>query len=282
VVDGGAETINFRNRYLTADGELRWLEWNARVDEKRKLIYATARNITAQVEAEQALAKQSESLEETVRTRTKALEESRLEVLQRLAFTAEHRDDDTYEHTERVGRTAARIARQLGFKPEDVELIRRAAPLHDIGKVGVPDAVLLKPGDLTPEEFEQMKKHVEVGAQILARGRFDVLHVARTIAQTHHERWDGKGYMHGLAGTDIPLVGRITAVADVFDALTHDRPYKPAWPLEEAVAEIRRGAGSRFDPDVVDAFLELDHARLLFPIGLRPRESEYAGAGLLH
>ncbi|MDQ2675299.1 MAG: HD domain-containing protein [Actinomycetota bacterium] len=262
----GMETINFRNRYRTADGDYRWLDWNAHPETQSGEIHATARDITAQVEAEETLRTQSETLEETVRARTHELEQSRLEILQRLAITAEFRDDDTHQHTERVGRTAARIARQLGFDTEDVELIRRAAPLHDIGKVGVPDAVLWKPGLLTEDEFEVMKTHVEIGAKILAQGRFPVLNVARTIALSHHERWDGTGYPYGLGGEDIPLVGRITAVADVFDALTHARPYKPAWTIAAAVKEILAQAGKQLDPEVVAAFLRLDHARLLHPV----------------
>ena len=191
--------------------------------------------------------------------------------MQRLAIAAEYRDDDTHEHTERVGRTAARIAKQLGFSREDVDLIRRAAPLHDIGKVGIPDSVLLKAGPLTPEEFEAMKEHVEIGAKILAHGRFPVLHVAKTIALAHHERWDGTGYPFDLRGEAIPMVGRIAAVADVFDALTHARPYKRAWSVKAAVDEIEGNAGKHFDPKVVEAFMALDHARLLHPvIGLRP------------
>ena len=268
---GGIRTVSFRNRYRTADGSYRWLEWNVHpVAEERKL-YGSARDITAQVEAERVLRDQSEQLENTIRERTKALEDSRLEVLQRLAIAAEYRDDDTNQHTERVGRTAARIARQLGLGDEDVKLIRRAAPLHDIGKVGVPDAVLLKRGELTEDEYKAMQEHVQIGASILANGRFSVLHLARTIALSHHERWDGSGYPYGLSGENIPLVGQITAVADVFDALTHERPYKPAWSIDAAVAEIAKNAGVHFDPKVVDAFLALDHARLLHPVGrLRP------------
>ena len=273
----GMASISFRNRYRTADGDYRWLEWNVQPDAEDRKLYATARDISAQKEAEQALQHQSLRLEQTVRDRTRELEESRLEVLQRLAVAGEYRDDDTYQHTERVGRTAARIARQLGLPRDEVNLIRRAAPLHDIGKVGVPDAVLLKPGKLTAEEYKLVKDHVEIGAKILSQGRFSVLHVARTIALTHHERWDGRGYPYGLVGADIPLVGRITAVADVFDALTHARPYKPAWTVQAAVAEIEGGAGDHFDPEVVEAFMALDHARLLHPVGgLRPQRASPA------
>jgi PAS domain S-box-containing protein/putative nucleotidyltransferase with HDIG domain len=267
----GIKTVSFRNRYRTADGDYRWLEWNVHPDPDARRLYGMARDISAQKEAEDAFQKQSEQLEQTIRDRTKALEASRLEVLQRLAIAAEYRDDDTNQHTERVGRTAARIARRLGLSEKDVKLIRRAAPLHDIGKVGVPDAVLLKRGELTEDEYEAMQEHVQIGASILAQGQFAILNVARAIALSHHERWDGSGYPYGLKGADIPLVGRITAVADVFDALTHERPYKPAWKTDAAVAEIEKNAGVHFDPEVVEAFLALEHSRLRHPVGgLRP------------
>ena len=263
---GGEETVSFRNRYRRADGEYRWLEWNVLPVAEERRLYATARDITVQHQAEQALQNQSDVLERTVRKRTEALEESRLETLQRLALAAEYRDDDTHQHTERVGRTAALIARELGLPDDAVALIRRAAPLHDIGKVGISDAVLLKPGKLTAEEYGAMQDHVKIGARILAEGKSPVLRLARKIALTHHERWDGSGYPQGHSGEPIPLAGRIAAVADVFDALTHERPYKSAWSLADAVNEIERLAGEHFDPRVVEAFAALDHRRLLEPI----------------
>lgn len=264
----GTDTISFRNRYRTAAGEYRWLEWQCHAVAAEERIYASARDVTVQQRAEAALQGQSELLEQTVRDRTQALEEARVETLQRLAVAAEYRDDDTHQHTERVGRTAALIARQLGLSQDTVALIRRAAPLHDIGKIGVSDAILLKPGKLTPEEFRLMQEHVSIGARILTGGKFAVLQLAREIALTHHERWDGTGYSSGLSREAIPLSGRIVAVADVFDALTHDRPYKEAWPLEDAVTEIERLAGRHFDPEVVKAFAALDHVRLLESVEL--------------
>jgi putative two-component system response regulator len=137
-----------------------------------------------------------------------------------------------------------------------VELIRRAAPLHDVGKIAIPDSILLKPGKLTPEEFEQMKTHTTLGAKMLSGGRFPLLRRAEEIALTHHERWDGTGYMM-LQSEAIPIAGRIVAVADVFDALIHERPYKQAWPLKEAIEEIERQRGRHFDARVVDVFLEI-------------------------
>ena len=164
----------------------------------------TARDITTQKQAEQALQNQSDILERTVRERTDALEESRLETLQRLAIAAEYRDDATYQHTERVGRTAAMISRRLGFGAKQAALLRRAAPLHDIGKVGIPDQILLKPGKLTESEWRVMKEHTEMGAKILGEGTFPVLQMAQEISLYHHERWDGTGYPSGIAGEKSP------------------------------------------------------------------------------
>jgi cyclic di-GMP phosphodiesterase len=147
-----------------------------------------------------------------------------------------------------------------------VQLIERAAPLHDIGKLAVPDAILLKPGRLTGDESDVMKGHTLVGAQLLAGSTSAVLRWGEVVARTHHEHWDGGGYPYGLASEAIPLSGRLVAVADTFDALTHERPYKRAWSLELAVDEVRRVAGSQLDPDVVQAFDQLDHSMLLGPI----------------
>ncbi len=200
---------------------------------------------------------QNRVLEERVRQRTKDLEAARLEILERLALAAEYRDDATGKHTRRVGRISALIGRELGLPSGSVKLLERAAPLHDIGKIAVPDRILLKPGPLTPEEFEVVKTHTVIGARILSGSRFDILRLAEQVALSHHERWDGQGYPHGLSQERIPLPGRIVAVADVFDALTHARPYKPAWSWDEAVAEVESQGGRQFDPRVVDAFLKL-------------------------
>lgn len=186
--------------------------------------------------------------------RTLELDEARLEILERLAKAAEFRDDETGLHTQRVGRMAGLIAAALELPEDEVELITRAAPLHDIGKIGVPDAVLLKVGRLTVEEFEVMKSHTVIGAAILSGSRVRLLAVGRDIALSHHEHWNGGGYPHGLRGEDIPIAGRAVAVADVFDALTHNRPYKPEWSPDHALAEIRRQSRVQFDPRVVDAF----------------------------
>jgi putative two-component system response regulator len=195
-------------------------------------------------------------LEAKVRERTRELEAAQIEIIERLARAAEFRDDNTGQHTERVGQMAALLARELGLPDAQVSLIRRAAPLHDVGKIGIPDSILLKLGKLTPAEFELVKTHTTIGARILSGSRFALLRLAEEIAFSHHEQWDGRGYA-GLAGDQIPLAGRIVTVADVFDALTQKRPYKAAWPVEEAIAEIERQRGRQFDPDVVDAFLRM-------------------------
>jgi len=205
---------------------------------------------------------QNQSLELRVAERTKELERAKLEILHLLARTAEYRDDETGQHTQRVGRMARDIALSLGLSRHEAELIEQATPLHDIGKIGIADDVLLKPGRFTPEEFEQMKRHTLIGARILGTSLFPVLRVAGEIALTHHEKWNGSGYPRGLSGEEIPLPGRIVALADFYDALTHERPYKKAWSHEEAIEEIRAQRGIHFDPAVVDAFLDTLGLRL--------------------
>ena len=204
------------------------------------------------------LQNQNQILDQKVRERTAELEATQNEILERLALAAEYSDDDTGEHTQRVGQMAAHIAQALGLPEAEVELIGRAALLHDVGKIAIPDAILLKPGKLTPEEFTHMQTHTALGAKMLSGGQFALMQLAEEIAFTHHERWDGTGYL-GLHGEAIPVAGRIVAVADVFDALTNERPYKKAWPHNEAIEEIQRQSGRQFDPRVVQAFLEIIH-----------------------
>ena len=191
------------------------------------------------------------------RVTRRELEQAQLEMLARLASAAEFHDDITGRHTRRVGELSVAIGERMGLPEHQLELLRVAAPLHDVGKIAIPDAVLGKPGSLTPEEFERVKTHTTIGAQMLAGSAFELLELAEQIALTHHEKWDGTGYPAGLAGEDIPITGRIVAVADVFDALTHERPYKPAWSIDDALAEMTSEAGSHFDPKVLDAFLDL-------------------------
>jgi PAS domain S-box-containing protein/putative nucleotidyltransferase with HDIG domain len=251
------ETVGFRNRFRAADGSFRWLEWSATGSPQEGLIYATARDVSAQVEAERQLANHAQVLEREVGERTRELENAHAKALKRLSLSAEYRDDETFHHTERVGVTAAEIAARLGLDESQARHLRQAAPLHDIGKLAIPDRILLKPGKLSPQEFEIMKTHAARGAELLHGSDSPVLEMATVIAASHHERWDGSGYPASLAGEAIPLVGRIVAVADVFDALTHDRPYKTAWTVTQALAEIENGAGSQFDPRVVAAFLAI-------------------------
>ncbi len=207
------------------------------------------------------LQRHAERLEEQVLARTAQLEEARLEILERLALAAEYRDDATGEHTRRVGRECAALAEALGLPADQVEDIRRAAPLHDVGKIAVPDSILLKRGSLTDDETERMREHTKVGASILSGSRSPMMRIAEEIALHHHECWDGSGYPNGSKGDQIPLVARIASVVDVFDSLTHERVYKRAWTTAEAMDEIEHLAGSKFDPVVVRAFLRI-HGRM--------------------
>lgn len=212
----------------------------------------------------QELAGQNRKLEERVTHRTRELEQTQLEVLQRLARAAEFRDDDTGHHTQRVAHTASTLARAAGLPEDEVQLITQAAPLHDVGKIAIPDAILLKPGKLTVDEFNVMKGHSVTGATILSGGSTPLIRMAENIARSHHERWSGGGYPDGLTQEAIPLPARIVALADVFDALTHARPYRPAWTIEATLAEIARLHTIQFDPRLVDVFLEMqDHSALI-------------------
>lgn len=209
----------------------------------------TAGDLHLQVRHQNAL------LEYRVRERTQELEDAYLETLERLTAAAELRDEYTGQHTRRVGELSEALARNLGLPVDQATLIRRAATLHDVGKIGIADQILLKRGPLSREEIDVMKTHAAVGARILTGGRSPLMVLAEEIALTHHERWDGSGYPRGLKGEAIPLAGRIVAVADAFDALLSHRPYRDALPMEEAISLITAGAGTHFDPMVVDALL---------------------------
>ena len=203
------------------------------------------------------LQQQNERLEKQVTERTQQLEGSQIEMLVRLAKAAEYRDEETGEHTWRVAHTCSLLARELGLGAERADMLLRAARLHDVGKIAIPDGILLKPTKLTPEEFSVVKTHTTVGAKLLSGGQSPLMKLAELIALNHHERFDGSGYPQGLQGQKIPIEGRIMAVADTFDALTHDRIHRKAWSVPDAVVEIESQRGKQFDPAVVDAFMNL-------------------------
>lgn len=203
------------------------------------------------------LRERNKRLESRVSERTRALEDAQFEMLRRLARAAEHRDDATGEHTRRVGAISARVAAELGLDQTLVDSIAVAAPLHDVGKIAVPDLILLKPAYLTMDEREVMRGHTLTGADLLAGASFSMMDVARQIALHHHERWDGNGYPHGLRGDAIPLPARIVCVVDALDAMTHDRPYRRAWSTDHALIEIERCSGTQFDPTVVESLQRL-------------------------
>ncbi len=222
--------------------------------------------------AREQLANSARSLERKVAERTYELDDARAETLQLLAVAVEYRDDHTSQHTARVGVIAEAIGARLGLRAEQVGRLREAATLHDVGKIAIPDRILLKRGNLSEQEQKAMEAHAALGARLLAQSSSPVLQMAAVIAATHHEWWDGSGYPSGLAGERIPIVGRVVAVADVFDALTHERPYKRAWPVAQALARIERASGSQFDPSVVSAFLTV-HEDVLAGAGAREEET---------
>jgi putative two-component system response regulator len=206
---------------------------------------------------QRTLVLQNEELERLIEVRTGELEDARVQILERLAIAAEYHDPETARHTRRVGEMSARIAAEIGWPAREIELLRRAAPLHDVGKIGVSADLLRKNGPLTDEEFEQVKLHTTIGARILSGGRIGLLDMAADIALSHHEQWDGGGYPRGLAGDAIPPAARIVSLADVFDSLTHVRPYKKAWSVFETLKSIEAGSGRKFDPAMVEAFLQV-------------------------
>jgi len=183
------------------------------------------------------------------------LRRSRLQVIQRLGQAAEYKDNETGMHVIRMSYYARQLALAAGFSEAQAEDLLNAAPMHDVGKIGIPDAILQKPGKLDADEWQVMRSHAEIGAAIIGEHAGGLLKMARTIALTHHEKWDGSGYPNGLKGEEIALEGRIVAIADVFDALTSERPYKRAWTVEEAIATMRRDSGVHFDPELIELFI---------------------------
>jgi putative two-component system response regulator len=200
---------------------------------------------------------QNKLLEDKVKERTQELYDTQLDVIQRLARAIEYRDSETGLHIVRMSHYASCLAAKAGLSLSDCELILTASPLHDIGKIGIPDSILRKPGRLTPEEWAIMKTHTTIGGELLSGSKSKFLMMAKEIALTHHERWDGSGYPQGLKGEEIPMVGRICGLSDVFDALLSQRPYKRAWGFDETLEEIKKGSGFHFDPKLVDSFLDI-------------------------
>lgn len=196
-------------------------------------------------------------LEKLVEVRTAELTRTRLQIIQRLGRAAEYRDNETGMHVIRMSRYSHLLAQQTGMDESGADLLLQASPMHDIGKIGTPDGILLKPGKLDENEWKVMMSHTWIGAEIIGDDPSELIQMARTVAMTHHEKWNGTGYPNRLSGENIPLAGRIVAVADIFDALTSVRPYKKAWPVDEALAYIRREAGQHFDPGLVPLFLEI-------------------------
>lgn len=215
---------------------------------------ARVRTLLSVKEYHDFLSNLADMLKAEVDKKTKELREAQLETVRRLGRAAEFRDDETGNHILRMSTYCAIVAKRLSLSDEEAEMILYASPMHDVGKIGIPDRILLKPGKLDPGEWEIMKRHTVWGAEILSGSKSQLLETARIIALTHHEKWDGSGYPNGLSGEEIPIFGRICAIADVFDALTSERIYKPAYSNEEAFAIIMEGKGKHFDPQVVDAF----------------------------
>lgn len=219
-------------------------------------LLARVRNLLDVHLAHLLLYDQKSVMEELVRERTEQLRDTRLQIVQRLGRAAEYRDNETGFHVIRMSRVSALLARSLGWDEGNCELMLHASPMHDVGKIGIPDAILLKLGKLDSREWEIMQTHSTIGAELMARDSSELLQLAHVIALTHHEKWDGSGYPHGLAGTTIPQAGRIVAVADVFDALTSVRPYKDAWPVDIAVTYMQDNIGKHLDPEVMMHFLQ--------------------------
>ena len=210
-------------------------------------------NVAYKQRLEQMVADRTEDLKRAI----EGIKLASLDTVHRLAHAAEYKDEDTGAHIQRVSLYSAAIARKMGLSDREVENILYAAPMHDVGKIGIPDRILLKTGKLDAEEWEIMKQHPLIGAELLRGSDVEFIRLAEIIALTHHEKWDGSGYPKGLQGTEIPIAGRIVAIADVYDALTSHRPYKSSYRTEQALDAIKASSGTHFDPDVVDAFFAI-------------------------
>jgi len=243
--------IIFITAKISTEDELRGLELGA-VDYISKPISPPI--VKARVRTHLALFDQNRELDRKVRAQTQELMETRLKIIQRLGRAAEYKDDDTGSHVIRMSHYARVLGLAAGMSESEADMLMQAAPMHDIGKIGIPDSILKKNGKLTDAEYEIMKNHCQIGADIIGEDSSELLQLARTVALTHHEKWSGNGYPRGLAGESIPRVGRIVAVVDVFDALTSTRPYKKTWPVERAMELLREAAGKHFDPLLISLF----------------------------
>jgi putative two-component system response regulator len=212
--------------------------------------------VLARVNTHLALHDQNRELARQVKEQTQAISDTRLKIIQRLGRAAEYKDDNTGMHVIRMSHYARVLGVAAGMNETMADMLLDAAPMHDIGKIGIPDSILQKAEDLTDQEWEIMQTHTDMGAEIIGIDESKLLQMARQVAATHHESWDGSGYPRGLQGEDIPLVGRIVAIADVFDALTTRRPYKEAWSVEDSIAYLQEQAGKKFDPDLVKVFVQ--------------------------
>ena len=221
------------------------------------VVKARVKTHLALKKAQEELKKQNLYLDEEVKRRTNELVQSQIEILERLGMAAEYRDEETGHHIQRMSTYCKLLGESVGLPPEINKNFTLASTMHDLGKIGIPDTILHKPARLTQEEFAIMKTHTTIGAGLLSGSNSRILQTAEIIALTHHERWDGSGYPNGIAGEDIPLVGRISGIADVFDALVSNRPYKKGWPFDKAMEEIQRCSGSHFDPRLAEKFLNL-------------------------
>ncbi len=245
--------IIFVTAKITAEDELKGLELGA-VDYITKPFNPPI--VQQRVKTQLALFNQSRELAIKVKQKTAELAATQLKVIQKLGRAAEYKDNETGMHVIRMSHYTHILAKAAGMCEADADMLMAASPMHDIGKIGISDAILRKPGKLTDEEFGEMKKHAEIGAEIIGDNESDLLKMAKIVAISHHEKWNGTGYPYGLKGEDIPRIGRIVAIADVFDALTCERPYKRAWSVEEAISHLQQQAGEHFDPQLVPLFLE--------------------------
>lgn len=243
--------VIFVTAMIASEDEIHGLELGA-VDYITKPISPPI--VKARLKTHLALSNQNQELELKVQQRTQQLQETRLQIIQRLGRAAEYKDNETGLHVIRMSLFAYALAKAAGMSEADASLLRDAAPMHDIGKIGIPDDILKKKGRLDDTEMTIMRTHCDIGAEIIGDDDSELLQLAKTVALTHHEKWDGSGYPRGLSGEDIPSVGRIVAIADVFDALTSERPYKRAWPVPEAIEYMNSQAGKHFDPHLMQLF----------------------------